>query len=74
MAKNKEKKENPLLVAILSLFCAIVFFALSGRFDLQLFYVVTIPGKIAFPILGVLLLLVSISKFKEWFTARKNRN
>lgn len=73
MAKTpeKEKKENPLLIAILALFCAVVFFAISGSHDLELFFSFTIPGIIAFPILGVLLILISIFQFKEWFTLRK---
>ena len=73
MAKTpeKEKKENPLLIAILALFCAVVFFAISGSHDLELFFIFTIPGIIVFPILGVLLILVSIFQFKAWLDLRK---
>ena len=75
MAKKDqtEKKENPLLISILALFCGIVCFFTAKTHDLEIFFLITIPGKIVFPILGVLLLIISVFQFKTWLTQRKNR-
>ena len=75
MAKNnqKEKKENPLLMGLLSLFCGTVCFAIAKTHDLEIGFIFTIPGRIVFPILGTVLYLSSIFLFKEWFAQRKAR-
>ena len=75
MAKKdqKEKKENPLLMGLLSLLCGTLFFAIAKTHDLEIGFIFTIPGRIVFPILGTVLYLSSIFLFKEWFTQRKAR-
>ena len=75
MAKKDrtEKKENPLLMSILALFCGIVSFFAAKTHDLEVFFLFTIPGKIVFPILGVLLLIISVFQFKAWLSKRKDR-
>jgi hypothetical protein len=75
MEKNnqKEKKENPFLMGIITLLGGIVFFSIRKSYDFEIFLLFTIPGEIAFPVLGVFSFLISFFQFKEWFTLRKKR-
>ena len=75
MATNnqEEKKHNPLLISIICLLGGIVFFSIRKSHDLRLFFLLTIPGNIAIPVLGVFSFLLSVSQFKEWLSLRKER-
>lgn len=70
--KNQtEKKERPLLSSVLALAIGILFFCIADSHDLELFFVITLPGRIVFPILGVLSIFVSITQFLQWRKTRK---
>ena len=72
--KNQnEKKENPLLISIIALLGGIVFFSIRKSHNFEIFFLFTIPGEIAFPVLGVFSFLISFFQFKEWFALRKKR-
>ena len=72
MAKNKApKKENPLVVGILMTIGGIVISFFGKGNDLMLFNSIRLDGRIAFPVLGILVAVIGIFKILEFIKSKK---
>lgn len=72
MAKNKTpKKENPLVVGILMTIGGIVISFFGKSNDLMLFNSIRLDGRIAFPVLGILVAVIGIFKILEFIKSKK---
>ena len=72
MAKNNTpKKENPLLVGILMSVVGIIICFFGKSNDLMLFNSIRLDGRIAFPILGALVLIIGVFKIVEFIKSKK---